>query len=218
MDSASVKKYVDRYEAAMAEHGGTRAGLCDGKEGRHAVRFAALCEVVLKQPDASVLDIGCGFADLYAFLRQNGWSGRYTGLDIVPGVLARAQERFPEVTILNKDASAGLDDLAGHDFVIASGVMNLALPGGNNEAHIRQFLATMFNHAKVAVCADFMSTYVDFRHPDAWHTDPAWALQVSRELTRRAILRLDYMPYEFALTLFKDQRVSPRNTFSAVDP
>ncbi len=182
------------------------------------MRFPVLAAPALAKPDCSVLDIGCGFADLYAFLTSRGWHGRYTGLDIVPALLDEARRRYPGIELHERDGGAGLADLPPHDFVIASGVMNLALPGGGNEAHIERFLAVMFEHAREAVAVDFMTNQVDFKHPDAWHTDPAWAFAVANRLTRRLVLRADYMPYEFALILYKDARASARTVFEAAEP
>jgi hypothetical protein len=50
---------------------------------------------------------------------------------------------------------------------------------------------------------DFMTTDVDFRHPGAWHTDPAWALELGRSLSPHAELRDDYLRYEFALVVHR---------------
>jgi SAM-dependent methyltransferase len=216
MDRAAVRRYIDRFEGALARHGDSRAGLCDGKGGRQDVRFPVLAAPALADPASSVLDIGCGFADLYAFLRANGWRGRYTGIDIVPGLLKVARERFPEIALHEHDASDSLDAFAPHDFVIACGVMNLELPNGGNPAHIERFLGTMFACARRAVCIDFMTSNVDFKHPGAWHTDPAWAWSVANRLTRRVALRADYMPFEFALFLYKDVSVSARNVYQGV--
>jgi trans-aconitate methyltransferase len=218
MDQDAIRKYIARIEAALAVQGPTRAALCDGKGGRQDVRFRVLAAPALASRYSSVLDIGCGFADLYAFLTNCGWRGRYTGIDIVPALLAEARRRHPGIALHERDASAGLEGLPAHDVVVASGVFNLALPHGGNEAHIERLLSIMFDHAGIAVAVDFMTTQVDFRHPDAWHTDPHWALALADRLTRRLVLRADYMPYEFALILYKDVRVSDRTVFRALDP
>jgi SAM-dependent methyltransferase len=216
MDTAAIRSYIDRYETALAKYGDSPASLCDGKGGRQDVRFAVLAGPALADPVSSVLDIGCGFADLYAFLRANGWRGRYTGIDIVPGLLRVAREHYPEIALYEHDASDSLDAFAAHDYVIASGVMNLKLPNGGNPAHIERFLSTMFAHALQAVSVDFMTSNVDFVQPRAWHTDPAWAWSVANRLTRRIALRADYMPFEFALFLYKDAAVSARNVYQGV--
>jgi hypothetical protein len=75
----------------------------------------------------------------------------------------------------------------------------------------------MFKVARRAVCVDFMSTEVDFRKPGSWHTDPCWALREAYKLSRRVMLRQDYMPYEFSIIIFKDADISSRNVFAAFE-
>lgn len=41
-----------------------------------------------------VLDIGCGYACLLAYLRAHGFSGEYVGIDLVSGFIDKARERF----------------------------------------------------------------------------------------------------------------------------
>ena len=44
----------------------------------------------------SVLDIGCGFADFYHFLRSRGFNGQYLGVDIVPEFVSLAKESIKD--------------------------------------------------------------------------------------------------------------------------
>lgn len=39
-------------------------------------------DLTLKYNKGDILDVGCGTCQLYAYLRDNGWKGRYTGIDI----------------------------------------------------------------------------------------------------------------------------------------
>jgi SAM-dependent methyltransferase len=217
MNERDRAEYIQRYEARLAEFGYSPETLGWGKQGRQEVRFTVLAEYALRRPDSSVLDVGCGFADLYDFLRARGWHGRYTGIDLVPGLLAVARERHPGLDLREMDITAVEHGLEPHDFVIASGVFNARLSAGDNPAHIQRALAAMLGLAREAVCVDFMSTYVDFQKPGAWHTDPCWAYTAARALSRRIVLRSDYMPYEFALFLFRDDSVSERRVFRAFE-
>jgi SAM-dependent methyltransferase len=214
MDDAAIKKYVDRYEEAYRKHGYSLQGLCSSAVDRSDLRFSVLTQPLLELGE-SVLDVGCGFADLFRYLKKEGWKGRYTGIDIVPSLLKEAGVRHPDAQLIQGDASRGLADVGPHDFVIACGAMNLKLPNGGNEAHIASFLRAMFKVARLGVVADFMTTHVDFRHPDAWHTDPIWALEQAQRLTRRVTLRADYLPFEFALFLFKDVSTLGSNMYRA---
>lgn len=176
-----------------------------------------LAEAALAQPDSTVLDIGCGFADLYGFLKARGWHGRYVGIDIVPGLLSVARERNPDLDLRQLDLSEAQGDLKRHDFVISSGVFNARLNHADNRAHIAAALATMLSLARVGVMVDFLSSYVDYQQDGSWHTDPVWAFATAMDLTRRVVLRHDYMPFEFALLLYCDDQFSSRNVFQAFE-
>lgn len=211
MDQADRGDYVERYERRLREHGHSPATLGWGKPGREHVRFQVMADVVEEVDATSVLDVGCGFADLYGHLMQQGWVGRYSGIDIVPGLLAEARERHPTLDLQEADISA-YEPAEDFDVVVASGVFNARLRSGDNEAHIARSVERMYALCRRAVCVDFMSTYVDFEHPDAWHTDPAWALEFGHGLSKRLRLRHDYMPFEFALVVYRDDE-HPDNVF-----
>lgn len=209
--------YIKRYEKRLQEFGYSPATLGWGVHGRQEVRFSVLAELALRSPDSSVLDVGCGFCDLYEFLNKRGWRGHYTGIDIVPGLLRIARERHPGLDVREFDITEKPDVPEGYDFVIASGTFNATLPSGDNEAHTEMALRHMYKCSRKATCVDFLSSYVDFRKDGAYHTDPKWVLSVAKDLSKRILLRHDYMPYEFSIFLFRDDAISPRNVFQAFE-
>lgn len=212
------KAYVERYTERLARHGETPEALGWGLNPRQDVRFGVLAEPALGEPSSSVLDVGCGFADLFDFLGARGWRGRYTGIDIVPALIERARRRHPELDLRERDITDEAGRLEPADFVVASGVFNARLEAEDNPSHIQQALACMLELARVAVCADFLSTRVDFQKLGAWHTEPGWALEAGLRLSPRAVLRHDYMPYEFALFIYKDASRDERGVFRARTP
>lgn len=208
--------YIQRYEAWLAEYGDSPRSLGWSQHSRQDIRFRILGAGAIADGQASVLDVGCGFADLYTYLRRQGWEGEYTGLDIVPGVLQVARQKHPDLDLRLLDILSEGDQLGSYDYVIASGIFNAKLQSGN-EAHIPNMLRAMHARARVATCVDFMSTYVDYQKDGAHHTDPSWALAQGLQLSRRVVLRQDYMPFEFALIVYKDDSRSPRNVFNALE-
>ena len=197
----------------MRKYGHSPKTLGWGDHGRQELRFRILAEGALRQPLCSVLDVGCGFADLYSYLTEHGWHGRYTGVDIVPDLLEVARRQHSHLKLIEADIVDKTTSLDSHDFVIASGAFNARLGAGDNRAHIRESLTRMRELADSAVCVDFLSSYVDYQKTAAWHTDPAWALDVGKQLSRRVALRHDYMPFEFALFIYCDDTSSETNVF-----
>src|SRR3990172_1156957 len=158
MRESDVRRIVQRYECKLAAHGYSPESLCCGKGGRSEIRFGVMAQPILEQPDSSVLDIGCGFADLYDHLQARGWHGKYTGLDLVPGLLAVGQERHPGADLRLVSGIADLDHVEPHDFVIAVSTMNFRLQDGANESYIKAFVTRMFHLAREACMFDFQST------------------------------------------------------------
>jgi SAM-dependent methyltransferase len=217
MQDADLQINIEQYEKRLAQYGYSPLTLDWGENHRQDVRYAVLAEYALRSPESSVLDVGCGFADLYKFLKQNGWRGHYTGLDLVPGLLEVAQSQHPGLDLKQVDISAPNIELGRYDYVIGSGLLNIKLQAEDNQTHIQTVLKAMYQHAKVAVCVDFLSSYVDFQKPVSWHTNPGWALDVAKQLSRRVLLRHDYLPYEFALFIFVDDSISEGKVFRSFE-
>jgi SAM-dependent methyltransferase len=201
MEAADRLAYVERYERRLREHGHAPQTL-GWRPGRERARFQVMADVIAETGARSLLDVGCGFADLFDFLCEDGWEGDYHGIDLVPGLLAEARRRHPSLPVEEADI-ADHDPGRTFDVVVASGVFNFELKAEDNGDHIARSVSRMFELAQRALCVDFLSTHVDFRHPGAWHTDPEWALALGRSLSPRAKLRDDYLRYEFALVVYR---------------
>jgi SAM-dependent methyltransferase len=212
MEQADKVDYIKRYEERLKKYGYSPETLGWGKEGRQSIRYQVLAEYAVKNHSSSVLDVGCGFADLYPYLKSNGWKGSYTGIDIIPSLLKIARENHPGIEVQEADICSW-SNKDKYDYVIASGIFNAKLATTDNQQHILQSLKAMFEKTDKVMSVDFMSTYVDFQKEQAWHTDPQWLIPHLRNLTKRFIIRYDYMPYEFSVILFKDDRIATNNTF-----
>jgi SAM-dependent methyltransferase len=204
MDPTDRAAYVERYERRLRRYGRSPEALGWGTLGREHVRHSVMAAVIEEVRAESVLDVGCGFADLHDHLRDRGWQGSYHGIDIVPGLLAEARATRPELDLQQADVAAYREgEHEVFDVAVASGVFNARLDSERNPQHIARSVRRMFELSRLAVCADFLSTHVDYQHPDGWHTDPAWALDLAAGMSRRFRLRHDYMPFEFALIIYR---------------
>jgi len=218
LKNVDKKNYIEKYEKRLAQYGYSPLTLGWGKGGRQDVRFSVLAKDVLKHPDSSVLDVGCGFADLEKFLTKRGWKGKYTGIDIVPGLIETALKQNKHLDVRQIDITGKQAETLGqYDYVISSGALNARLLNYDNNEHIRCFLSRMYEKANICVTVDFMTSYVDWHAEGSWHTDPGWAYGEARKLSKRIMIRSDYMPWEFALIIYKDDRISKNNVFQAVN-
>ena len=109
--------YVKEYTKNQPEC----VGWLDGTENA-LTRNEKLYEAGILDED-SILDVGCGVAHFYEFLKNQGWKGEYLGID--PNKEA--------IEIIDEDINAmcgtieDLPDFMKYDWVIASGVFNVGL-------------------------------------------------------------------------------------------
>lgn len=103
-------------------------------------RFSVIVEEI-DVHGKSLLDVGCGLADLYAFFNEMGFSVRYEGVDISQRMIDFSKKRFPDVCFSCVDIFSGDKKYSdsSFDIVFSSGIFNLDL--GNNMQFLECALA-----------------------------------------------------------------------------
>ncbi len=206
MNEADKARVIAAYNARLDEQGAVPEALGWARR-RHNVRFAVLAELLALQ-GGSLLDFGCGMADLHQFLHSRALSVRYTGVDINERLIDIARQRAPQAELLVADiVDAPLQ--RRFDFVVASGVHNVKM--ADNAAFLRDSLDAMWQLADRAVAINFLSDRVAYRTEDSHHSDPCEVLRLCYEKTNKVVLRNDYMPFEFTVALYKKDQFDPHS-------
>lgn len=117
---AAVAAY---YDAALAAHGPTARGVDWKDEASHRLRHIQFLRLVAGEPEASVLDLGCGYGDFLPVLRAAGHRGRYLGVDLAPGMIAAARALHGEGP--DRSWHLGAAPPGPCDYAIASGILNV---------------------------------------------------------------------------------------------
>jgi len=195
---------ISRYQTRFEQYGHSEQSLGWGKKGRQRLRF----QILASQWDLrarSVLDLGAGFGDFYAFSKPLGISS-YLGIDITPSLVTQGNQIYG----LESDFTLRLGSVTDEeqyslsDIVIISGLFNFRLGNGRNTEFIIQVLKSAFKFARLGVACNFITDRVDFREPHIHYQSPAEALEIACQLSRNVALRQDYMPFEYSL--FIDRR------------
>jgi len=97
------------------------------------------------------------------------------------------------------------------DWIFSSGVFDFKL--SDNKSFIQNMFKKMFKICNKGVAADFMSSYVDFKNEKANYASPEEIFSFCKTISRRVTLRHDYMPSEFCVYIYKDDRINKRNVF-----
>lgn len=199
----TISRYADRFR---------QFGVCEKTlgwtHGRQMVRFEALTSLFPLQ-NHHILDIGCGFGDLNHLLQKKcGEDYRYTGMDLVPELVAEARRLWnaPHISFHVGDFSAA-GDLVRADFAIASGVLNHRLSESDNYVVAEDLLRKALNCCSVGVAFDFLTDRVDYRLEHTFHYDPCRMMEIALRLSRRVVLRNDYLPFEFTVVVLRDDEV-----------
>ncbi len=113
------------YKGAIKEYGISAQGVHWSTKDSQYRRFEAITQLLKKELSTNtIVDIGCGFAEYYTFLKlKNSLPKKYIGLDCEDSMLNVCKERFPELLFIK--ANAFKDELINEDYYICSGALNI---------------------------------------------------------------------------------------------
>jgi SAM-dependent methyltransferase len=193
---------LDFYAQRWQEYGYDTRSLGIGSRESQEVRFRVLAEIG-NLTGAAVLDVGCGFGDLHAFLEQRGVAVRYTGVDLQPAFIEEARRRRPGDAFFCADIES-FEPETPPDYVLISGTFNVKFRE-DQEDWVFGVLGRMFGLARRGVGINLLSTRHDPGHyrEDMFYCAPERALARAQEITRWVALRHDYLPHDFTLYLYR---------------
>ena len=202
------------YERRLRKYGDGPQVLGWSAEGQRR-RFEILEQVGIVE-GAQVLDVGCGLGHFLDYLqKERSLNVSYRGLDLSLKLIERARKLHPKIPF--EVANVFSDPLPGpSDFVVASGVLNLEM--GNNEAVLRRFLHSTFAGCRNAVAVNMLSTSADWYDRGRHYYDPIRTMRHARTVTRRVVLRHDYLPHDFTLYLYREPSSGQREGMKRLGP
>jgi SAM-dependent methyltransferase len=194
---------AQRFGTLVETYGHDPRALDYGSWTSQQTRFRVIAEA-LPLNGRRVLDVGCGFADLADYLQARYGPVDYEGVDICPHMIEEARRRHPALSLRVLDIIE--EDPGGlYDFVIANGIFYVW--GDDAFEGMRAMIRRMFELSRRATAFTTLSTWAERREPGEFRADPSETLAFCRTLTRRVVLRHDYLPHDFAVFLHQDRRV-----------
>ena len=206
-----VKDVIDRYTKRYKEFGYDPKSFGWDK-GKQEVRFDILTSQYNFE-NKHILDIGCGFGDLNKMLMKKASHYMYTGFDLVDVLLREARKKYQNRNVnFIKGNILNLRSQHKYDYAISSGIFNYRLSGGNNYEFIEAVMEKALRMTNDGIAFDFLSDKVDYRLGHTFHRSPEKILSIAYRFSRNIVLRNDYMPFEFTIFIFKDDRFSDEDT------
>ena len=175
--------------------------------GARKVRFDALTSVGELQ-NCRILDVGCGFGDLYGYLTAKGIKVDYTGIDLNPDFIEIAKKAYADGRFMVADFE---EDDIGKDFdwAFAAGIFTIRI--SDNRRFIRNTLKKMFEVCNKGLAADFLSP--TGASDSYWQCPPEEVLKFCLGMSKRVALKADYMATEYCVHVYKNDMADERNVF-----
>lgn len=198
--NCKLDKIKDYYEMnANLFVGGAQSAVWGSRESQ-IKRFEILADIAILR-NSSILDVGCGAGDFYGWLIQKYGKCEYVGMDIAPSMIKRARDQHPGIQFQVKNVLEVDCNIPQFDYVFASGIFNWKVP--RHEAYIRKTVKKMFVLAKKGTAFNVMSTFANFKNRDEYYADPGKLLNFCLGLSRRVIMRHDYMTHDMTVYIYK---------------
>ena len=144
------------YEDFIREYGNTAEGLGWNSKKQQELRFEIMLKIAefCNEPidNSSILDIGCGFADLYSYIQEKKHPVSYTGVDINPYALKTAAERYNSIKLI--EGNVLQLKIPKHDFVFSSGLFATKI--NDNNKFIKSMISKMIGLANIGVAFNFL--------------------------------------------------------------
>ena len=206
----SILPQVASYYASKLErHGTTSQGVDWNGNESHELRHRQFLRLLEGSPNASIIDLGCGFGDFLRFLRAEGHRGCFTGYDIAASMIEQARQLHGEGE--DRQWRFGSEPEEAADFAIASGIFNVKgeVP---DEIWIDYVEATLdilarAGHSGFAFNVLSLSSDPERRRPHLYYADPVAMLSHCLAKYGRSVALLqDYGLYEFTLIVRRPDR------------
>lgn len=151
----------------------------------------------------TILDVGCGFGDLFKYLNQNNnnLKFKYIGIDISDKIIENAKKKIkkPNVSFYNCDLLNFTNRKI--DYSISSGALTFNFK--DSYAYTKRIIKKMYEISDISCSINFMSTYCDYKLKKNKHYNPEKIFNYAKTLSSKVNLIHDYDLYEFTIQIYK---------------
>jgi hypothetical protein len=126
----------------------------------------------------------------------------YTGIDIVPEMIAHAKASYPDAIFECRDIFEN-PIIESFDYVFISGVFN-APPRRDNREFLKAMVAHAFAACRIGLAFNFTSSHVNFVSEGTNYFDPCWVLsEVLEKLSNKVVMHHHYRNCDVAVFVYR---------------
>lgn len=182
------------------------------------IRFDILARVFTQQAAFSnggahsVLDVGCGFADLRNYLWDKGLDIDYVGIDLSEDMVQSARFQYPDIQVRQGDLFDQGFAAKQFDFVLLSGALNEVVETELGEVnngqgnYAKAVIAEMYRICGKGVAFNLLDARNEWvaSRPDLQSFVPQEIVEYCRTFADRVAWEDGYLDNDFTVFLYKD--------------
>ena len=200
MNSLDDSGAIFRYHRNMAVLHGADSSLALGWLTEHdqQIRFEALAGIA-DLTGKTILDAGCGYADLFKFITLKSKLANYYGVEQIPELLDEAKNRYGNlgnVALLARNFITA--DLPTVDYVFASGSLNY---GSSDAGYIFKAINKLFESCTLGLAFNLLKHVPNTGLLVAY--DQKVILDHCRTLSSKVILKDDYDEQDYTIWMYR---------------
>ena len=208
MDDKIIKGVDKYYTDKINLHGTNAAGVDWNSKESQYIRFKQLCNVINAGNNFSILDFGCGYAELINYLSNefDVNSFRYSGFDISAKMIDQARNLFSHLQ--NAEFFVHTPEKKCN-YVVASGIFNVKVEDVSNAEwlqYIQETITTLNDLSENGFAFNALTSYsdVEFKKDYLYYADPLQIFDYCKKhFSRNVALLHDYNLYEFTILVRK---------------
>jgi SAM-dependent methyltransferase len=200
-----LAKIADLTDDLLEAEGPNAKGLGWRDRENQLTRFDQLFRTFDTIQSFTVNDLGCGLADLYGFIKDEGLPMQgYRGYELSEKMLALARERVgDDAEIVRAD-----EITEPADYSFACGIFNTKFDATHEQwlDYMKSVVRNLDEHSERGFAFNSLSIYVDFHEDHHFHADPAELFTFcKREISPRVALLHDYPLWEWTIAVRKGE-------------
>jgi len=214
--NTDIKNNLDQYfREKLEQHGANARGVDWNSEERQRLCFSQILKVCRDSQtcawdqEFSLLDYGCGYGALAEYLAAEAVPiQEYVGYDLSqPMVEAAREAKWSLGDRVRFEFEEPIDET--FDYVVASGVVALKLQADESawKDHVAATIERIWKMARKGISFNSLTSYSDAERmrPDLYYPDPRELFDFCKtRLSRQVALFHDYGPYEFTITVRRE--------------
>ena len=199
MNKAQRKRIIDRHSDSLKRYGYHPNALYWSNKNIQEIRFAVLTEISVASGD-SVLDVGCGFADLKLWFEAQNIEVDYTGIDISPDLIEVAKKNHQDTSLFVGELHDGQFKARSFDWILLSGALNE--PYQDQGKYTKKTIKEMYRLCRKGVAFNLLNANA-VKAFDLQSFQPNEILEFCQTLSPECKLRTDYLDNDFSIYMFK---------------